>query len=143
MGIWRDFTLRSAVELDRLGSGLGGRGMFGGLFEGGLQGLYQQGGGGGYGGYGAGPSNAGWGGAAKVRAANRKYGVRMSHPLPVSKGFSRDIIEPLSDQDQDQDGDKPSPAKKSKKGKEKEKERDLIIQELEPVCSSCLEGLKL
>jgi len=115
--------------------GIGGRGgMFGGLFEGGLQGLY----GGGSTGYGgAGPSHAagGWGGAAKVRAATKKYGVRLSHPLSIQKGFSRDIIEPL---EESEGGDGPSPAKKKKR-----ESREVIIEELEPVCASCEEGLRM
>ncbi|GAA5828743.1 hypothetical protein JCM5353_002876 [Sporobolomyces roseus] len=117
-----------------IGSGIGGGrgGMFGGLFEGGLQGLY----GGGFNAYGgAGPSHAagGWGGAAKVRAATKKYGVRLSHPLSVQKGFSRDIIEPL-----EEEASGPSPAKKKKR-----ESREVIIEELEPVCASCEEGLRM
>ena len=56
--------------------------------------------------YGGGPAGAagGWGGAAKVKAASKKYGVRMSHPGPVERGFSRDIVEP-----RDPDGAPPPP----------------------------------
>ncbi|GAA5889027.1 hypothetical protein JCM16303_004222 [Sporobolomyces ruberrimus] len=130
----------------RGGGGGYGRSLLGGFpFFGtlplGLQGLYGGGGGGIPGGgtaYAAGGSGAnGWGGAAKVRAASKKYGVKMSHPEPIAKGFSRDIVEPL-DQDESQ-----TVAKKAKTKKGKEKEEDVVIQEIEPVCASCFDTLRL
>ncbi|KAK4331144.1 GMC oxidoreductase [Rhodotorula toruloides] len=77
--------------------------------------------------------NGGWGGAAKVRAASKKYGVRMSHPRPVEKGFSRDIIEP-------RDPDTAEPPAKRVKGKGKAKAPP---EEMQPVCASCLDPLLL
>ncbi|GAA5938028.1 uncharacterized protein JCM15063_005446 [Sporobolomyces koalae] len=120
-------------------NGMGGA-VFGGVpflgFPIGLQGLY----GAPTGGPAVNPG--GWGGAAKVRAANKKYGVRMSHPNPTPKGFSRDIIEPL-----DPTALSPPSAKKARttpKGKGKAKaQEDVLIQELEPVCASCIDPLKL
>ncbi|GAA5844113.1 hypothetical protein JCM11251_001823 [Rhodosporidiobolus azoricus] len=110
---------------------------------GGLAGLFGMGSGGGRGGYGgsAGPS-AGWGGAAKVKAASKKYGVTMSHGRGgVEKGFSRDIIEPL------EDGVAPPPPKKkaktSAKGKAKAADQEVIVEEQVPVCASCLDPLFL
>ncbi|GAA5982635.1 hypothetical protein JCM10908_006726 [Rhodotorula pacifica] len=77
----------------------------------------------------------GWGGAAKVKAASKKYGVRMSHPTPVEKGFSRDIIEP-------RDPDAPAPViPAGKKGGRSKASKP--TEELEPVCASCLETLLL
>ncbi|GAA6024131.1 hypothetical protein JCM8202_004265 [Rhodotorula sphaerocarpa] len=112
----------------------------GGLWGGGRQYL------GGYGstaaalgGYGGAGPMGGWGGAAKVKAASKKYGVRMSHPSTVEKGFSRDIVEP-------RDPDAPAPAlpdvstSASKKGRAKNPKPQ---EELEPVCASCLETLVL
>ncbi|BGP35714.1 CDC16 protein [Rhodotorula toruloides] len=79
--------------------------------------------------------NGGWGGAAKVRAASKKYGVRMSHPRPVEKGFSRDIIEP-------RDPDTAEPPAKRVKGKGKAKAK-APPEEMQPVCASCLDPLLL
>ncbi|GEM11270.1 GMC oxidoreductase [Rhodotorula toruloides] len=107
-----------------LGGGLGGfwgGGQFGGF---GVNGLY---------GPPAAQINGGWGGAAKVRAASKKYGVRMSHPRPVEKGFSRDIIEP-------RDPDTVEPPAKRVKGKGKAK---APLEEMQPVCASCLDPLLL
>ncbi|GAA5912624.1 hypothetical protein JCM6882_004693 [Rhodosporidiobolus microsporus] len=99
---------------------------------------------GGYGG--AGPS-AGWGGAAKVKAASKKYGVRMSHGADrVEKGFTRDIVEPL------EEGEAPPPPPPAKKAKTSAKgkatasavEPDLVVvEEQVPVCASCLDPLFL
>lgn len=94
------------------------------------------GGAGGYG-YGAGAQN-GWGGAAKVKAASKKYSVRLSHPDKVERGFSRDVLEPP-----DPDAAAaaaPPPAKKAKRAGAKARPPP---EELEPVCASCLETLLL
>lgn len=90
------------------------------------------------------PATGGWGGAAKVRAANKKYGVKMSHPLPIQRGFSRDIIEPIAANDADPETREAGspPTKRLKKYKAKEKD-DIEIQEMEPVCASCLGRLQL
>ncbi|GJN94134.1 hypothetical protein Rhopal_007208-T1 [Rhodotorula paludigena] len=97
-------------------------------------------GGAGGGGYGATPPG-GWGGAAKVRAASRKYAVRMSHPDRVERGFSRDIVEP-PDPDAADAAAVVSPArKKAKTGSSKGKDKDPVA--LEPVCASCLDPLVL
>ncbi|GAA5908585.1 RING finger protein [Sporobolomyces salmoneus] len=90
------------------------------------------GGGGGYGN----AAPGGWGGAAKVKAANKKYRVELSHPNPVRTGFSRDIIEPPDTNDNDE-------LSASAKKKQKREKEEIEIQELEPVCASCLEPLKL
>lgn len=95
--------------------------------------------------YGGGPAGAagGWGGAAKVKAASKKYGVRMSHPGPVERGFSRDIVEP-----RDPDGAPPPPpppvaASSTKKSRSRTTAAGKPTEELEPVCASCLETLLL
>ncbi|GAA5875220.1 hypothetical protein JCM3774_004173 [Rhodotorula dairenensis] len=92
-----------------------------------------------YGG-GGGPGAGGWGGAAKVKAASKKYGVRMSHPAPNERGFSRDIIEP-----RDPGALQPPPpptAAAAKKGRSKAAAAK-STEECEPVCASCLERLLL
>ncbi|POY74964.1 hypothetical protein BMF94_1940 [Rhodotorula taiwanensis] len=122
-----DLLMTSGYEA--LGGALwrGGINVFGGA--GSLSGAYY-GGGGGYGG----PAG-GWGGAAKVKAASKKYGVRMSHPTPVEKGFSRDIVEP-----RDPDAPVPDPSTTTATKKSRSKKP---TEELEPVCASCLETLLL
>lgn len=106
--------------------------LLGGGFWGGA-GQFGLGGGGPFGLPPAAHVNGGWGGAAKVRAASKKYGVRMSHPRPVEKGFSRDIIEP-------RDPDTAEPPAKRVKGKGKAKAPP---EEVQPVCASCLDPLLL
>ncbi|GAA5923110.1 hypothetical protein JCM1841_000072 [Sporobolomyces salmonicolor] len=100
----------------------------GGGWSGGLQGLYAAGA----------PAGAtgGWGGAAKVKAATKKYGVRMSHPVPVERGFARDLVEPGADLDA------PTAAKKARKGKGKARQEP-PREELVPVCAACLAPLIL
>lgn len=92
--------------------------------------------------YGGGPAGVagGWGGAAKVKAASKKYGVRMSHPGPVERGFSRDIVEP-----RDPDGAPPPPPPVAASSTKKSRSRTAAkpTEELEPVCASCLETLLL
>ncbi|BGP43808.1 hypothetical protein JCM10450v2_008006 [Rhodotorula kratochvilovae] len=117
--------------LQQFATGAGGHG--GGFWPG-------AGGGGGAGGmYGAGHyggPQGGWGGAAKVKAASRKYAVRMSHPGKIEAGFARDVVEPP---DPDEPASVPSPAKKRKGKKGKEVE----VVEMEPVCASCVQTLRL
>ncbi|GAA5870627.1 hypothetical protein JCM1840_004820 [Sporobolomyces johnsonii] len=111
--------------------GLGASGGWGGGGGGGLQGLYA-----------GAPAGAtgGWGGAAKVKAATKKYGVRMSHPGPVERGFARDIVEPGGDPDVDA----PAVAKKARKGKGKGRAQlEQPAEELVPVCAACLAPLIL
>ncbi|GAA6015959.1 hypothetical protein JCM10207_006820 [Rhodosporidiobolus poonsookiae] len=110
-----------------MGGGFWSGAMHGGGAGPGLYGLY---------GGGVGPANTGgWGGAAKVKAASKKYGVRMSHPAPVEKGFRREIVEPP------EEGAAPPPAKKAKKGKGKAVAEP--AEEEVPVCASCLDALFL
>ncbi|GAA6059118.1 hypothetical protein JCM10212_003865 [Sporobolomyces blumeae] len=137
------------------GGGGGGAGwdLFGGIGAGlggfALGGLY-----GGGGGVGGGPAYnpTGWGGAAKVKAASRKYGVKMSHPNAVAKGFSRDIVEPSDDEDATNAGssstlqgvDRPSPPKRTKltDGKSNPSSASSSSKtDLVPVCASCLSPL--
>lgn len=113
-----------------------------------MSGIYGQAYGGGPYGGGGGPAGAagGWGGAAKVKAASKKYGVRMSHPGPVERGFSRDIVEPRDHPD----GAPPPPlppAAASSTKKSRSRTAAAVAakptEELEPVCASCLETLLL
>ncbi|GAA6055703.1 hypothetical protein JCM3770_001029 [Rhodotorula araucariae] len=98
------------------------------------------GGGAGYGGHAAGAyPPGGWGGAAKVKAAARKYAVRMSHPGRLEAGFARDVVEPP-----DPDDPAPArPAKKARKGKRGAAAAAEPTVDLEPVCACCLETLRL
>lgn len=113
------------------GGGAGLAGLFG------MGGAYGADGGGG-GGYGRG-ANYGWGGAEKVKKAAKKYGVRMSHPRAVEKGFARDLVDP----------DEPPSAPPSKKAKGKGKAATHEAADFPapdpqvPVCASCLDPLYL
>lgn len=147
-GFFQDYLtglfMGSALGPHSYFSTLLGGGFWGGgaAVHGGAGSLTAAYGGGPYGGgTGGGPGAGGWGGAAKVKAASKKYGVRMSHPTPNERGFSRDIVEPRGPEAPLPPLLPPAAASgTSKRGRSKAVKS---TKELEPVCASCLERLLL
>ncbi|GAA5973776.1 hypothetical protein JCM11641_003149 [Rhodosporidiobolus odoratus] len=143
-GLVSDFATLAGLDPANLpGMGMYSTLLGGGFWNGGLFGIGGSGGAAGGGAFAYGyPGGAaagvhgGWGGAAKVKAAGKKYGVKMSHPVPVQRGFARDIKDP-------EEVDEGPVKKKAKKGKGKAKVEEVEEEQQVPVCASCLEPLYL